>query len=258
MKPSQKAPTILLTPSVQQKGAEFADCSSNLSDQYPGALVTVGAIPWILPCIPNREMIREAVNRCDGVMITGGDDIHPSLYVGANELSSDLMRTVVPAEPQRDLMELAVIEEACLQKKPLMAICRGHQLINVAFGGTLYVDLPTERPTEIRHSRMDIKSEVAHQIRVHPGSGFERIFGTDALGVNSTHHQAIKKVAKPFQIAATSPDGIIESIELTPGDKGLLPYFVSTQFHPERLYAKYPEFIKLFRDFVEACAKFAV
>ncbi len=246
-------PLILITPCVQKRGAEFSDCSTNLSDQYPGALLTAGGIPWILPCIPNRDMVREAVASCDGVMITGGEDINPKLY--RSTLTEKLQKTLVPAEPQRDLMELMLLEEVCAQKKPLLAICRGHQLLNIAFGGTLFVDIPSQCPKAINHSRLDLKNKIVHEASLVAGSQMRCLFGTDTIGVNSSHHQAINRLAKPFRVTATSPDGIIEAIELKPSEKGLFPYLSSVQFHPERLYANHPEFLRFFRHFIDACRK---
>jgi len=253
MSSRSKFPVILITPCVQQKGTEFADCSTNISDQYPGALLTVGGIPWILPCIPNRDIVREAVSRCDGVLITGGEDINPVLYL--KEVPEDLRKTVIPAEPQRDLMELLLIEETLAQKRPLMAICRGHQLMNVALGGTLFVDIPSQCPGTLNHSRLDMKNQIVHEAQLVEESLMRRIFGKETIGVNSSHHQAIDKLAKPFRVSGRSPDGIIESIELTPEDAGLLPYFLSVQFHPERLYSRFSEYVGFFKDFVDACRR---
>ena len=247
----KRPPVILITPCVQRRTPDSADCTTHVSDQYPGAVVTVGAVPWILPCIPSREMVREAVQHCDGVLITGGEDINPKIY--QDPVPDPLMKTVIPAEPQRDLMELLLVEEAFAQRKPMMAICRGHQLVNVAFGGTLFVDIPTQCPNTINHSRLDLRSEIVHQTLLTPESRLRRVFGKDSIGVNSSHHQAVQKVAKPFQVTGRSPDGVIEVMELRDEDREMLPYFVSVQFHPERLYAPFPEYVGFFRDFVDAC-----
>ncbi len=198
-------------------------------------------------------MVREAVAACDGVLFTGGEDISPKLYGGT--LTEALQKTLVPAEPQRDLMELMLLEETCARKKPLLAICRGHQLLNVAFGGTLFVDIASQRPDSLNHSRLDLKNKIVHEARLAPDSQMHRIFQSDTIGVNSSHHQAIKRLAKPFRATAKSSDGIIEAIELKPGEQGLFPYLSSVQFHPERLYARHPEFVTFFRDFVDACRR---
>ena len=246
------APLILISPSTQRRGVEFFDYSLNLSDAYPRALAAAGAIPWVMSCTLPPEAIAESVRRCHGVMLTGGDDIHPRLY--APRLSPRLKRTVGPADPARDLSELILIQEVFRQRKPLLAICRGHQILNVALGGTLVVDIPRQRPEALNHKRMDRKDKVVHAVQLKPDSLLAQIFGRPVLGVNSTHHQAIARVARPFEVTAASADGIIEAVELRRADRSLLPYLLSVQFHPERLIDGHPEFLDLFRSFAEACA----
>lgn len=155
-------PLILITPSTARKGSEFADPSCSLSDRYPRAIMATGGIPWILPCLPDEGVVVEAVRRCDGVLLTGGDDIQPRLY--ARKLPPRLKRTVSPPEPARDLLELLVIREVFRQRKPLLAICRGEQMLNVALGGTLILDIPSQVPGEIGHNRTDRKDRVVHKV----------------------------------------------------------------------------------------------
>ena len=124
-------------------------------------------------------------------------------------------------------------------------------MVNVALGGTLIVDIPSQAPSEIRHARMDLKDKVAHPIEVEGGTMLRNIFGKGELGVNSTHHQAIDKVAPGLKVSAKAADGIVESCELC---EPLLPYFLGVQFHPERLIWRHPEFLELFRSFTAACA----
>jgi putative glutamine amidotransferase len=185
-------------------------------------------------------------------MLTGGDDIQPRLYTP--RLSPRLKKTVSPADPARDLSELVLIQEVFRQRKPLLAICRGHQILNVALGGTLIVDIPKQRPEALNHKRMDRKDKIVHDVRLEPDSLLAQIFGRPVLGVNSTHHQAVAQVARPFRVTAVSADGIIEALELRRADRSMLPYLLSVQFHPERLVNGYPEFLELFRSFAEACA----
>src|ERR1041385_1543197 len=103
------------------------------------AVAAAGGLPWIAPAIPARPLVAESVMRCDGLLLTGGDDVQTELY--ASKLQKKLKKTVSEPEPDRDLFELMLVDEAFRQKKPLFAICRGHQLVNVAFGGTLIVDI---------------------------------------------------------------------------------------------------------------------
>ena len=206
-----------------------------------------------MPVGKSRELIAECVRRCDGIVLTGGDDIEPRLY--GNGLPAGLRRTVgtSPDGGERDLRELILIDEVFRQRKPLLAICRGHQLLNVALGGTLIADIPAQIPNAINHRRMDRRSEKAHEVRLTPGSLLSKITGGRTLGVNSTHHQAVGRVAEPLQVTATSGDGIVESMELKREAAPLLPLLLSVQFHPERLVDRYPEHRAIFRVFTQAC-----
>jgi putative glutamine amidotransferase len=157
------------------------------------------------------------------------------------------------ATRERDLRELMVIDEIFRQRKPVFGICRGHQLMNVALGGTLVVDIKQQVPGALNHQRFDKRSEVAHQARLTGGSLLAKMTGKQNLGVNSTHHQAVGRVAEALRVTAASEDGIAEALELRPEAAHLLPYFVTVQFHPERLTARHPEHQELFNGFVRAC-----
>jgi putative glutamine amidotransferase len=186
-------------------------------------------------------------------LLTGGDDIEPKLY--GNGISPKLRRTVntTPDGGERDLRELILIDEVFRQRKPLLAICRGHQLLNVALGGTLIVDIPSQVPGAIRHVRTDKRNEIVHEVRLTAQSLLSKITGKQTLGVNSTHHQAVGKVAEPLRVIAASGDGVVESMELKPEAARLLPFLLAIQFHPERLANRYPEHRAIFGAFTQAC-----
>jgi len=248
-----RPPLILISPNIEKKGDEFGDLSISLSETYQQVLMGAGAIPWALPATVSRELIAECVRRCDGVLLTGGEDVDPRLY--ANGLPARLRKTVTvtPDGGARDLRELLLIDEVFQQRKPLLGVCRGHQMLNVALGGTLLVDIATQVPNALNHRRMDRKSEPVHPVNVSAGSLLAQIAGQTTFDVNSTHHQAIGVVAPPLQAVANSPDGIIEALELK--DAGQLPFLLTVQFHPERLLDRYGLFLKLFSSFVVACAR---
>jgi putative glutamine amidotransferase len=203
--------------------------------------------------LPDRDLIAEGVKHCDGVLLTGGDDVQPSLYT--KDLSPELQKTVHTAAPERDLFELMLIEEVFRQRKPLLAICRGHQILNVALGGDLIVDIPSQVPSAINHSRTDLKNKVVHDAELKPGSRLAETIGIARLGVNSTHHQAVGKIAKPLRANAVSMDGIIEGMELAPGAHAMLPWLQSVQYHPERLFPQHAEHLELFKSFLQACSR---
>ncbi len=247
--PVKNAPLILLAPSTQRQGIEFSDASISLSNRYSEAVARAGGIPVVMPCTASREMVRETLGRCAGVILTGGDDVQPKLYT--SKLSKKLGEKVKEIEPERDVLELLLIDEVFRQRKSLLAICRGHQMLNVALGGTLIVDIPTQVPDALNHRRMDAKGEQVHDVELTPDSLLSKITGKRKLGVNSTHHQAVGRIAKPLQATAKSADGIIEAMELK--DKSSLPFLLSVQFHPERLQDRHAEFLRMFEFFVKSC-----
>lgn len=215
--------------------------------------MSAGAIPLVMPMTTEREIIAECVSRADGILLTGGDDVEPKLYT--KKLSPKLHKTVGLTHGNRDLQEMILIDEVFRQRKPLLAICRGQQILNVALGGTLVVDIPTQFPKAMNHRRMDKRSEVVHEVALTSDSLLARMTGKRRLGVNSTHHQAVGKVAAPLRVTGRSDDGIIEAMELKPGVAKLLPFLMSVQFHPERLAKKYAEHREIFRQFTQACMK---
>ncbi|MBI2925624.1 MAG: gamma-glutamyl-gamma-aminobutyrate hydrolase family protein [Verrucomicrobia bacterium] len=245
-------PLIRISPSSQRRGVEFADDSVSLSGRYPRALIAAGGAPVVLPCEPAEELVAEWVRRCDGVMLTGGDDVEPSLYCDA--LAPALARTVQGVDPRRDALELLLVAEVFRQRKPLLAICRGHQLLNVALGGTLIVDIRRQLPQALDHHRLDRKDKIVHEVTLTPGSLLARVTGSRTLGVNSSHHQAVDRVAKPLRVTAVGPDGVIEAMELAPAAGVGPPFLLAVQFHPERLWERHAEHAALFRRFTRACA----
>ncbi len=250
-----RPPLILISPSIQKAGVEFGDQSISLSEAYTCAVTAAGGIPIIAPAGVRRELMAECVRHCDGVLLTGGDDVEPELY--EKKLPAKLRRTVEPTPDggERTLRELFLIDEIFRQHKPTLAICRGSQLLNVALGGTLIVDIPSQVPGALEHRRMDKRSEVVHVARVTADSLLARITGRKNLGVNSTHHQSVGRVAEPLRAVAVSADGIVEAVELRREVAHWLPFLVGVQFHPERLAPRHAEHRALFRALVQASAK---
>lgn len=249
----KQPPLILVSPNIEDKGREFDDLSLSLSGAYPRALIEAGALPLTMPATLSPELIAECVRRCDGVLLTGGDDIDPRLYGKALPIRLRRTVSVTPDGGSRDYRELLLIDQLFRQRKPLLAICRGHQILNVALGGTLVADLPTQVPRALNHRRQDQRSEKVHEVRLTAGSLLAKIAGRQKLGVNSTHHQAVARVAPPLRVVARSADGVIEGLEWKPGAGRGLPFLVSVQFHPERLVDRYAEHQAIFNAFTQAC-----
>src|SRR5476649_240138 len=234
-----RLPLILITPSIEKRGIEFHDLSASLSIKYENAVLQAGGIPLTVPISTDRKSLAEAVRRVDGVLLTGGDDINPDLY--AKKLPQKIRATIEqsPDGGKRDLLELVLIDEIFRQRKPLLAICRGHQLLNVALGGKLIADIRQQIPGALNHQRLDKPNNLTHEVALTAGSLLSKIVGKRVLGVNSSHHQAVLETAGPLMATARSSDGIVEAMELKPGATKKLPFLLAVQFHPERLAEKF-------------------
>ena len=250
-----RPPLILVSPSIMQRGVEFNDLSASLSTRYNNAILEAGGIPVTAPTTTDRAVLAECVRRTDGVLLTGGDDINPHLY--EKKVPRKILATIeqTPDGGARDVRELILIEEIFRQRKPVLAICRGHQMLNVAFGGKLVADIGQQLAEALPHRQMDKPLELVHEATLTPGSLVSKICKTRVLGVNSTHHQAVLQPAEPFIATARSSDGVVEVMELKPAWAAKMPFLLSVQFHPERLVQKHARYRAIFQKFVAACGK---
>ena len=200
---------------------------------------------------PSAGEARQALAGVDGLMLTGGDDVAPARY------GEPAHPTVVEAEPGRDEFELALIKDARARNLPIFAICRGIQVLNVACGGTLVQDIPTEVTGALPHRFAVPPHEpyfLAHEVWIDKDTLLwklmrERLSDADACEVNSRHHQAVKRLAPGFKVAATAPDGVIEAVE-DPGAR----FCLGVQWHPENFF-RTGEFRPLFEGFLEAAQR---
>jgi len=250
-----KPPLILVSPSIERRGVEFHDLSASLSVKYDFAVSQSGGIPVTAPATADRALLAECVRRMDGVLLTGGDDINPDLY--DRNLPPAVRKTVdmTPDGGARDLRELILLDEIFQQGKPLLAICRGHQLLNIALGGGLIADIRRQVPGALNHQRMDQAGELVHEAPLTAGSMLARIIGKRTLGVNSSHHQAVLEPAEALAAVARTRDGIVEAMEWRPETARRMPFLLSVQFHPERLTGRYAEHRAIFSRFVEVCGR---
>jgi putative glutamine amidotransferase len=201
--------------------------------------------------IESSTDVAQALEGAEGLMLTGGDDVAPSRY------GEPAHPTVVQVAPERDEFEIALVREARRLGLPVLAICRGMQVLNVACGGTLIQDIPTQVENALDHAFKvppHPSFEYAHDVWVENDSLLarlmqERLSGSDSFAVNSRHHQAIKEVAPGFRVVATAPDGIIEAIE-DPQAR----FCLAVQWHPENFW-RTGEFRPLFEGFLEAAGK---
>jgi putative glutamine amidotransferase len=194
---------------------------------YIRALLTAGGIPLILSPLIGAPLAGAALEGCDGVLLTGGEDMDPSWYgAGPSPFLS-------PPSQERDLFELALFAVARQRGLPILGICRGIQLINVALGGTLFQDLPSERPGVVDHSPSGSRTARSHSVRVQSGSRAAAALDATNITVNSFHHQAIKDLAPGLIATAWTDDGLIEAAESVGGASWML----AVQWHPEEMHA---------------------
>jgi putative glutamine amidotransferase len=207
-----------------------------LNTAYVRALERAGLVPLAVPTMLAPDRAAAALDGVRGLVLTGGEDVDPARYGAAPHPRLE------ETDAARDAAELALIAAARARRLPMLAICRGIQILNVALGGTLYQDLDSERPGPIAHAGDDTR----HAVRVEPGSLLERTLGTRAATVNSRHHQAIRDLAPPLRAAAWAEDGVIEAAE--PADPAA-PWTLAVQWHPEDLTER-----ALFDGFARAVA----
>jgi putative glutamine amidotransferase len=219
----------------------IAPCRS-LPD-YVESIRRAGGDPRVLD--PAVDRPADVVRSCDGVLLTGGPDIDPQHY------GEDRHPTVVDIDAVRDAYELELARLAVEADVPVLAICRGLQVMNVSFGGTLVQDIPSDIAGSADHSVKVPLFGIAHEVWVTRGSRLaglmqEEFENGDALAVNSRHHQSVKALAAGFEVSATAPDGVIEAFE-RPGAR----FCLAVQWHPENFW-RTGEFRPLFEGFVEA------
>ena len=195
--------------------------------------------------VAGAETAEQLLARVDGLMLTGGGDVDPALY---GEVANT---TFQAAEEGRDQFEIALSRAAVASGLPFLAICRGMQVLNVAMGGTLVQDIPSEVTGALDHSLPEPRFAIAHEIWVSKDSLLSKLLADcmedgETCHVNSRHHQAVKQIAKGFEATATSPDGVIEAMERTD-----VPFCVAVQWHPENFW-RTGEFRELFQGLVKA------
>jgi putative glutamine amidotransferase len=195
-----------------------------LNEAYVAAVRSAGLVPLVVPPVSERE-VAELLGAVSGVVLTGGEDVDPALY-GAESAP----QTEAP-HAGRDACEIAVARLAHERRIPTLAICRGIQVANVAFGGTLVQDIATECPTALAHERSDQRTARVHDIRVDTGSALASALGAERLTVNSSHHQALARIADGLRVTARAPDNIVEGAEWAADDWWML----GVQWHPEEL-----------------------
>lgn len=213
-----------------------------LADNYIASIEKAGGIPVMIPICESIETAKEMVSRMDGILISGGHDVDPRRY---GQRTKSYCGTIMP---KRDGQDIELVKYLLNEtEKPILGVCRGIQVLNVAAGGTLYQDL--EREGKFEHHFMEIypMNYISHEITIKEGSKVRDIFGKEELGVNSFHHQAVRNPGDGFTVTAVSGDGVTEAIE-----KDGSRFVVGVQWHPEMMYDS-TEQQKIFQALVDAC-----
>jgi putative glutamine amidotransferase len=237
------APLIGITTSVTvDKTPERA----YVNGAYIRAVQAAGGIPVLLTPHFTTEVQAALWRRLDGLLLTGGGDIEPARFGEAGH------PTVADVSPARDDLELGLTRRAVTEDLPLFAICRGIQVLNVALGGTLVQDIPSEWPNALAHSQTAPRHEVTHAVKIMgEGTLLGRVLGALEVEVNSMHHQAIKQLGDGLREVAWATDGIVEGVEM-PGDER---FVLGVQWHPEELVPHDPASRNLFEALIAAARR---
>lgn len=207
---------------------------------YLEGLKEAGATPVIFPLTEDPEEISRLVDICDGILMTGGHDVTPSIY------GEEPLEDKVSCCRERDNMEKLVLEDTMKKDKPILGICRGIQLINALLGGTLFQDLPSQHPSDIEHHQTPPYDVPVHDVIIRKVTPLFDCLGSERISVNSYHHQAVKDLAPGLEVMAESEDGIVEALY-----KPLYSFLWAVQWHPEFSYKTDSNSMKIFQAFVE-------
>lgn len=220
-----------------------------LTVDYARAIVESGGVPLLIPLstmeAQDDSLLRVIYERLDGILLPGGGDVHPEFY---GDYVTDMDRSI---SRLRDKVEIALVRWAYEDDRPLLGICRGHQVLNVALGGTLMHDIrATLNGSALEHDQQgdDSRSRIYHDVEIMADSALAKAVGMTRVGVNSLHHQAVLDLAPPLTASAFTADGLNEGVEVA-GAR----FFMGVQWHPEAIFDIVPAMQTLFGNFVRAC-----
>ena len=228
---------IGLTPTQDERTGRIT-----VNQDYLDAVLRAGAAPVLLPLTDDEAVLAEYLRRIDGLLLTGGNDVGPDRY---GEEKTPLCGETAPL---RDKMEFPLCLMALDADMPILAICRGFQVLSTALGGDMYQDIETQFKKDLRHPQYDRPGDKVHAIQAEPGSLLYQVSGLFSFEVNSRHHQAVRRLGAGLVPDGYAPDGLLESAHM-PGKK----FVLGVQWHPETLGERYPEAQALFNAFAEAC-----
>ncbi|MGF1471380.1 MAG: gamma-glutamyl-gamma-aminobutyrate hydrolase family protein [Rubrobacteraceae bacterium] len=217
---------------------------------YVEGVAQAGGVPLILPPVVRGKEIETIVDSLDGLLLSGGSDLHPDYY------GEEPLPELGPTIPERDEFEMGLVEVALLRGIPIFGICRGMQVLNVAFGGTLYQDLPSQMAVDLtNHSQETPKSQPTHEVEFYPHTYTAEVAGSSVIKVNSYHHQAIKELAGDLVVTARSSDDIIEAVEYRDLSER---WILGVQWHAEAMRDAGREHRRFFEAHVAAAKRHAL
>lgn len=236
------APFVLVTATTET----LRDRSRvRVNEAYTSAIAATGLVPLVLPPI-DPAIALSAIENVAGLVITGGEDVAPAHFGQAPHPATGQPHAA------RDAYELALSRIAFERRIPTLAICRGAQVMNVALGGTLVQDIPSQRPSDIEHDQSQRRRERVHPVAIDAGSKLAEVIGAARMAINSSHHQSVDRVAEPLRVTARSDDDIIEALE--PREPGW--WMLAVQWHPEELTETIEDWDRrLFSAFAKAVRK---
>ena len=227
---------IGVTPAQDEKG------NITINQDYLDGVTRAGAVPILLPLIEDEQAQDALQALVDGLLLTGGPDVAPALY------GEETLPCCGEISAKRDAVEISLFRKALKIGMPVLGICRGIQVMNVALGGTLYQDIAQQLPGAARHTCYDTPRDKVHEVTVIENTILHRLTGLSRFSVNSRHHQGIRKLGKGLVPAAYTGDGLIEAVDLPEAR-----FVTAVQWHPESLGDRYAEAQAIFHAFVEAC-----
>lgn len=219
-------PRVLLTPDVETRPGRRGPWRAHFLDRaYPRAVLDAGGVPLVAPYSEDPAVLEVLLETVDAVVLTGGDfDVDPTLF---GEEPHEKLGTL---KADRTAFERAIYAGTIARGLPLLGICGGMQLICALRGGALWQDLGTQHPEALEHEQAEPKDEAGHTVEVVPGTRLAELCGAEELGVNSTHHQAVRELGEGLRANATAPDGIVEAF-----DDPAYPFLLAVQWHPEAM-----------------------
>lgn len=223
-------------------GTSDGKYTTHNNQEYDLAIIQGGGLPILLPLTSDPTLIQQQVSLCDGILLAGGDDINPLLY------GEEPLKALGETNTDVDIHHLALVKCAIKHQKPILGICRGMQLLNIACGGNVHQDLSDYPRERFKHSQLAPRSQCCHTITTEDDSLLFHLLGP-SFPTNSFHHQALHRLGTNISATAWSKDRIIEGIELSN-----YPFGIGVQWHPEIMLQQSSDMLPLFKAFIEACS----